>query len=242
MLKRHERWYSDRIGQEISLVRWGTYGRPVLVFPTAGGDAEEIEREGLIDACGHLLAAGRIKIYSCDSIAGRVMLAEAGSPEYRLWILNGFHQYIRDELVPAVRSDSGGTEALLITAGASIGAFNAVSMVCRYPDVFGAAVGMSGTYDVQRFYDSQFTQDLYFSSPLHFLPDLSGWHLDQLRQRFVILATGSGRWESPEYSWNMAEVLGAKGVPNRVDAWGAEWDHLWPTWHRMLPQYLDELT
>ncbi len=26
------------------LVRWGTYGQPVLLFPTAGGDAEEIER------------------------------------------------------------------------------------------------------------------------------------------------------------------------------------------------------
>ena len=241
-MKRHERWYSDRIGQEISLVRWGTYGRPVLVFPTAGGDAEEIEREGLIDACGGLIAAGRIKIYSCDSIAGRVMLAAAGSPEYRLWVLNGFHAYIRDEVVPAIRSDSGGDDALIISAGASIGAFNAVATLCRYPDVFGAAIGMSGTYDVQRFYDNQFTQDLYFSSPLHFLPDLGGWQLDTLRQRFAILATGSGRWESPEYSWNMGNVLGSKGIPNRVDVWGDEWDHLWPTWHRMLPQYLDELT
>ena len=36
-------------------------------------------------------------------------------------------------------------------------------------------------------------------------------------------------------------MLGSKGVPNRVDAWGEEWPHEWPTWQRMLPQYLDEL-
>ena len=38
----------------------------------------------------------------------------------------------------------------------------------------------------------------------------------------------------------MAEVLGHKSVPNRVDAWGEDWHHDWPTWRRMLPQYVDE--
>jgi esterase/lipase superfamily enzyme len=40
----------------------------------------------------------------------------------------------------------------------------------------------------------------------------------------------------------MAEVLGPKAVPNRVDNWGLEWKHDWPTWHWMLPQCLRELT
>ena len=39
----------------------------------------------------------------------------------------------------------------------------------------------------------------------------------------------------------MGSTLGAKGIPNRVDDWGPEWDHQWPTWRRMLPQYLAEL-
>ena len=52
-------------------MRWGTFGRPVLVFPSAGGDAEEIERFGLVDACGPLLAEGRVKLYSVDSVAGQ---------------------------------------------------------------------------------------------------------------------------------------------------------------------------
>jgi esterase/lipase superfamily enzyme len=50
-----ERWFSDRIQQEITVMRWGSFGTPVLVFPSAGGDAGEIERHGLVDACGPLL-------------------------------------------------------------------------------------------------------------------------------------------------------------------------------------------
>jgi hypothetical protein len=44
-MKTVERWYSDRLQQEITVVRWGRSARPVLVFPSAGGDAEEIERQ-----------------------------------------------------------------------------------------------------------------------------------------------------------------------------------------------------
>ena len=101
---------------------------------------------------------------------------------------------------------------------------------------------MSGSYRVERFYDEASSQDLYFSAPLQFLPGLDGAQLDLLRQRFVILASGEGRWENVGETWKMAAALGAKGIPNRVDNWGAEWDHEWTTWRAMLPQYLTELT
>ena len=39
----------------------------------------------------------------------------------------------------------------------------------------------------------------------------------------------------------MADAMGGKAVPYRVDNWGPEWGHDWGTWHRMLPQYLSEL-
>ena len=93
-----------------------------------------------------------------------------------------------------------------------------------------------------RTYDEAASQDLYFSAPLQFVPGLSGPQLDRLRQRFVLLASGEGDWEDVDSSWRMADCLGARGIPNRVDNWGPQWPHEWPTWRRMLPQYLRELT
>ena len=241
-LKVRERWYSGRLEQDITVVRWGTFGAPVLALPSAGGDAEEIERNGLVDACGPLLADGRVKLYSADSVAGQAMVTKTGPVQYRMWLLNQFHECVRWEVVPAIHADLGGRALDVICAGASIGAFNAVAVLCRYPDVFSAAIGMSGTYRIDRFYEGAWSQDLFFAAPLQFLPGLDGPQLDRLRQRRVILASGEGEWEDIGSSWQMAEALGAKGIPNRMDNWGPQWPHQWHTWRAMLPQYLDELT
>ncbi len=153
-MKLTEQWFSHRMQQEIGVARWGHYGTPVLVFPTAGGDAEEIERNNLVAACEELVEAGRVKLYSCDSVAGQAMVAKSGSLEYRMWLLNQFHQCVINEVVPAIHADLG-AEMPIVTAGASIGAFNALAMMCRYPHAFRTAICMSGTYKVERFFDGQ---------------------------------------------------------------------------------------
>jgi esterase/lipase superfamily enzyme len=233
-----ESWYSERLSRHITLRRWGEMGVPVLVFPTAGGDAGEIERFGLVEALGPLLAAGRIKLYSVDSIAGRAWM-DGDDPRHSMWIQNQFDQAIRWEVVPAIRADTG--DFPIIAAGASIGAFNAVASLCRHPDVFSAAIGMSGTYDLGPWLEGHWSDDFYFSSPLHYLPGLDWPELEALRSRFVLLATGTGAFEAPHESWRLAEVLGSKAIPNRIDNWPG-WIHDWPTWRSMLPTYLHELT
>ena len=100
---------------------------------------------------------------------------------------------------------------------------------------------MSGTYNMDKFLQGRQTQDYYRCSPLLFVPDLEGPHLDKLRERFILLAHGQGEFEEPQQSWNVERVLGPKGVPNRGDAWGEEWRHDWVTWRKMLPQFLSEL-
>lgn len=235
-----ERWFSQRLGRDITVARWGEVGTPVLVFPTAGGDAHEIERMGLIDSLSLLLADGRIKVYSIDSVAGRSWL-ERADPLHSAWLQNQFDAAIRWEVVPAIRADCRSETIEILTAGASFGAFNAVEVVCRHPDVFRAAIGMSGTYDLSPWMGGASSDDFYFSSPLHYLPGLGdGPQLDRLRSRFVLLATGTGAHEAPAESWWMADVLGGRGVPNRFDAWEG-WPHDWPTWRDMLPGYLHQL-
>lgn len=234
------RWHSPHVEQEIQLVRWGTYGTPVLLFPTAGGDAEEAERFHLIGAIGHLIESGRIKVYSVDSIAGRAWISRQHSAEFCSYLQNMFDALIYQEIVPAIRQDCQTPDIEIVTAGASIGAFNAVATVCRHPDAFRLAIAMSGTYDLSKYLEGRFIQDFYFASPLHFLPGLEGAVLDQLRKRLILLPSGEGDYEDIGESWRMASVLGAKGIPNRVDPWGPEWRHDWVTWRAMLPKYLDE--
>ncbi|HSR42096.1 MAG TPA: alpha/beta hydrolase-fold protein [Longimicrobiales bacterium] len=241
-MKERTSWYSDRVEREVTVARWGAVGMPLLVFPTAGGDAEEIERFQVVRTLADYLEEGRIKIYSCDSVAGRAMFAEEGSPGHRMWLMNRFQEFVRHELVPAIRADCGSDELGVVAAGASIGAFQALAAVCRYPDAFTSALCMSGTFDLRRFLQAEPTGDFRVASPLHWLPDLEeGEHLERLRSRFVLLASGEGEAEDIGESWRVAEVLGSRGIPNRVDSWGTEWKHDWPTWRNMLHAYVPEL-
>jgi esterase/lipase superfamily enzyme len=241
MSKTTTAWYSPRVERDVTVVRWGTLGTPVLVFPTAGGDGEEIERFLLVDACRGLIDAGRVKLYSVDSVNGRVLLAGEGDAGRQAWIQRQFFEFIRHEVVPAIRSDCQSDDIEMVTAGSSIGAFNALACVCLHPDVFKLAICMSGTFDLRRFYPGPVTEDFYESSPLHVVPAMEGEVLDRLRQRFVVLASGEGANEDIGESWTAAKVLGSRAIPNRVDSWGPEWEHDWPLWRAMLPGYLEDL-
>ena len=234
--------HSLRRGKEVRVARWGEVGRPVLVFPTAAADAEEIERFHLVDSVGALLEAGRIKVYSVDSVAGRAWLSESSDARAAARVQNAFDSFLMQELLPAIRTDCGGTLPDIVVAGSSIGAFNSLTLICRHPEAFAAAICMSGTYDLTKFLQGEKTRDWFETSPLDFVPKLpEGPHLERLRKRFILLTHGTGRWEEPAQSWRVADVLGARGIPNRVDEWGTEWDHDWPVWRKMLPQYLGEV-
>ena len=153
-MKATQRWYSPRLEMDVTMARWGHHGVPVLLFPTAGGDAEEAERRRLVDACGPLLADGRVKLYTVDSVAGQAMVERWGHAQQRIRLLDAFHQFVRHEVVPAIHTDCRG-ELDVVAAGASIGAFNALAVTCRFPEVFRVAICMSGTFAIEKHYEGE---------------------------------------------------------------------------------------
>lgn len=242
MEKVRSTWYSPRLRQDVTVARFGHYGTPLLLFPTAGGDAEECERMLMIRALSPLIDAGRLKVYSPDSVPGRAWIDKDLSTGHKAWTQNQYDGYVHEELVPYIRRDCNTPGIEMLTAGASLGGYNALMSICRHPDVFRTAICMSGTFDLSGWMDGHHPVEFHMASPIHFLPYLGdGKQLERLRRRFVIFAAGEGRWETPSNSWKAASVLGSKGVPNRVDLWGPDHDHDWPTWREMLPKYLSEM-
>lgn len=245
--KRVEVWRSGFLAQEVTVARWGTSGAPVLLFPTAGGDAEEIERHRMVHALAPLIEAGRAQLFSCDSVPGRAWVSDEHPAAHCSWVQNRFDEFLHQELAPYIAHLARGAGLNgrgIVTAGASLGAFYALAAVCRHPETFGHAICLSGKFDLEEFLGGEpMSLDFYYSSPLHFLPALDDEaRLGPLRSRFVHLVNGRGAWERPEYARRVAALLAAKGVPHRVDDWGPRWDHDWPSWRRALPHYLEQLT
>lgn len=232
-------WNSPRLTDSVHVARWGHFGTPVLLFPSAGGDYEEVERFHLVAALSDLIKAGRIKVFSVDGVAARTWLRGTRSPEHCARVQSLYDAYIYEEVVPLIRRDCQSDRLELIAAGAAIGAYNAVASLCNHPDVFRLAIGMSGIYDLSKYLPNGFTQALYTASPVHYLPTLEdGPRLHSLRSRNVLLTCGEGDYETPAESRRIASVLGVRGIPNHLDVWGREHPHSWNTWRAMLPRYL----
>jgi hypothetical protein len=147
----------------------------------------------MIKALEPLLSAGRIKLYSPDSVAGQVWFDRGQHPGHRMWMQHQYHEWIRHEVVPAIYTDCKTTDIPIWTAGASIGAFHAAAAVCRSPDVFHRALSMSGTYNLMRFIEVDTpTEAFRWVSPLYVVPKLQGAHLDQLRHPLRADCDGPG--------------------------------------------------
>lgn len=44
-------WYSDRLGREMPVKRYGTKGKPCLVIPSQDGKHNDFESFGMVEAC-----------------------------------------------------------------------------------------------------------------------------------------------------------------------------------------------
>jgi esterase/lipase superfamily enzyme len=202
----------------VRVSRWGHYGTPVLLLPSAGGDFEEVERFGLIATIQGIVSSGRIKVFSVDGIAAHSWIQAKASPDESARAQRAWETLIYEEVVPHIRRDCHSDSIEIYTAGFAYGACSAIGLLCHYPDVFRGAIAMS----------------MSFGMPVYW-PE--GRQLTQLRQRYVQLACGEGSFERPVYSRELAQALTSRGVPHHLDLWGRKYAHGWAAWREMLPKY-----
>jgi esterase/lipase superfamily enzyme len=110
----------------------------------------------------------------------------------------------------------------------------------KRPDIINGVIAMSGVYDLTEYTKGYFDDDVYFNSPVHYVPNLTDHAvLEQIRKsKHIHLLTGSGAYEDPAASGKFARILYDKGIWYELDVWGPEWPHDWNTWRVMLPHYL----
>ena len=236
-------WYSPRLGMDMPIVDYGFAGHPLLLLPTAQADFLENERFFLIKAIEPYIFAGRVRVFSIDSINKyawmnkNVPVAEAARRQ------SLYARYVEEEVVPHIRRAVGDPGARIGITGASFGGFHAANQFFRRPDLFDTLIAMSGFYDLRPDYTQGVHNDnIYFNNPMSFLENIhDGGTLDILRDHCSInIVTGQGAYEAPQCSRRLSELLWRKGVPNNLDVWGHDVNHDWPWWRRMLPHYVGE--
>ena len=234
---------SPRLGDG-DVLAYGHWGRPVMIFPAENGHAGDLESNGIVDAVGWLLDAGRIKLYAVDSYDAWSWSDTSVPLEERARRHGDYEAWLIEQVVPWIRADCAGRDDLIAT-GVSLGAFHAVNLALRRADLLPLAIGLSGNYDPATWSGWGERGDAaYFNNPTDYVPHLHGDHLDWLRSRLVlVLVVGEGAWEvnptgALPSTRQLAGLLQGKGIHCELDVWGPDAPHDWPSWRRQLAHHL----
>ncbi len=234
---------SRAMGRPVHLWTFGVVGRPLVVFPSNAGVAHEWDKGGMIDALGHLLAAGRMKIYCVETNVSR-SFSGRGSIHERMGHHHAYERFVLEDLVPFIRADCRSPHATMTASGCSVGALYSALFTLKYPETFTRALCLSGRYRASRLVGGPPNEDLYFNDPLAFVPNLFGQALDRVRRSaHLTLVVGRGKHESsciPETA-ELGAVLHRKGIPSHVDFWGYDSAHDYPWWRKQARHYLGQM-
>lgn len=231
-------WHSPSLNKHMEIAVYGHYGFNVLLVPTAAADYLEYERFHLIDVLSPLIDAGKIKVFSINSINRESWLNNEMYPPHKAIRHNQFNEYVYREVIPFIHSKSG-SETPIITCGASFGALHSMNLFLKRPDLIQGVIAMSGCYDLAVYTNDYFDQEVYFNSPQHYIPNLEDHNvLEQIRSGRIHILAGSGNYERPSASRSFSELLNNKGISHDLDIWGHDMPHDWPTWRKMLPYIL----
>lgn len=228
--------HSSALGRPMERLVFGHDGLPVIVFPTSCGRFFEFEDQGMVAALEGKINRGQIQLWCVDSVDSESWYAQGAEGSWRIARHLQYERYILDELLPHIRYRNWNRTVAM--AGCSFGGFHSMSMALRHPDKVQAALSMGGAFDISRFLRGFYSDDLYYTLPMDFLPGLNDHGtLERMRSNTYVLATGQH-----DQCWNdnerLAAIMRTRNIPVRLDVWGDNTGHDWPWWRRMLQTYL----
>jgi esterase/lipase superfamily enzyme len=235
--------WSGAIGSAGTVIRYGHWGRPALAFPSEGGHATDFENNGMVGAVAGLIEAGRLKLYCVDSYDAASWSDQEIPLEERARRHGRYESWILGDVLPWIHQDCGGP-AEVITLGCSMGAYHAANFALKRADLFPLAMCLSGQYDPSSWNGwGERGQETYFNSPLDYVANLDGDHLNWLRDHVsLLLVCGQGQWEDTtgalESTKQFAALLAAKGIKHEADLWGYDVPHDWPSWRAQLAHHM----
>jgi len=236
MNREHHRWYSPSLGRDMELLVHGHAGAPMIVFPSSMGRFYEYEDRGMIHAVWHAFDQGRLQAFCVDSVDAESWYNRSAHPADRARRQARYNDYIFNEVVPLVRNRNWSPG--LVATGCSFGGYHAMNVALQRPDIFTTCVSMSGAFDIKSFLHGYYDENCYFNNPVDYLPQMTDdWYLSRYRNgnRYILAA---GDWDiCLGENRRMDEIMGAKGIPHRLDIWGDRREHDWPLWRSMAEAY-----
>lgn len=239
--------YSHQLGQDMEFKVYGHSGQPWLFFPCQNGRFYDFENFRMLDVWAPVIEAGKVQMFTADTIDGQTWSAKAGNPHDRICRHEQWFWYITDELLPRIfeinAAGNGGHRAWgVMTFGCSMGAMHAANFFFRRPDLFCGCMALSGLYSSRDSFGDYMEPLIYDNSPIDYLRNMPADHpyIAMYNARKMIFCVGQGAWEDElkASTRELDTVLAQKGIHAWFDYWGYDVSHDWYWWFEQVRKFL----
>ncbi len=242
MKREYRKWFSPSLNRDMELLVFGHHGSSIIFFPTRTARFYDYEDWKIIEAIRPKIEAGLLQVYCVDSIDLESFYCESCPPPKRINRHLDYENYILTEVIPFISSLNPGSA--LVATGCSFGAYHAVNIVFKHPELFSKVLGMSGRYDLTKkigpfrdLFDGYWDEAIYFNMPSQYIPNLNDEDiLEKLSHVEIIITIGN---EDPflENNNRLNIDLSKKNIPTAFHIWEEE-AHRPRYWREMLKLYL----
>ncbi|NBC32366.1 MAG: esterase [Alphaproteobacteria bacterium] len=238
MKREYYKWFCGGLGRDMELLVFGHAGARVLVFPTRSGRFFDYENMGMVDALGHHIRMGWLQLYCVDSIDHETFYCDWCEPRGRIVRHMEYEKYVLNEVLPLSRSLNDNPFA--ISHGCSLGAYHAVNIALRHPEIFNRVVALSGRYDLtqsppgyRNLFDGYYDSDIYFHMPNHYMPNMNDHDaLERIRRLDIKIVVGEADPFYPDNQF-LSDTLWNKGIWHLFKVWSGK-AHSYRRWREMV--------
>lgn len=242
MPREYHKWFSPNLQSNMELLVFGYGGQPMLFFPTRMARFYDYENWGVINSLEEKILGGKIQIFCLDSVDKDSFYNKNISPAERIQRHSFFENYVLFEVMPFIRNKNPNHD--FISVGCSLGAYHAVNIAFRFPQLFKKVVALSGRYDLTihlQYFDDLFdgfwNHNIYYNMPGQFIKNLKDGSIIHLLQKLeIVLAVG----EMDVFLKSNIELSGHlkdRNIHHAFYVWNGE-AHKAKYWSQMLPMYL----
>ena len=236
MHREYHRWWSPRLNKDMQLLQFGHSGHPVLVFPSSMGSFHEYEDQLMVQTLSDRLDQGQLMLFCVDSVDAESWYNKAIHPADRVRRHDAYEQYCLHEVLPLIHQRSSRID--LTVHGCSFGGYHAANFALRHPDAVTQCVSLSGAFDNRSFLNGYYDELAYFHNPVDYVPGNDGaWYHGHYHGDWFMILAASNHDICLGDNYRMAELLGRKHIPHRLDVWDNNMPHDWPLWRLMARTY-----
>lgn len=242
--------FSNILNQEMEYKVYGHAGKPCLVFPAQDGNFFDYENYGMIDSVASFIEEGKLQLFCIQPIDQNTWSSFVPDEARRIELHENWFSYLCDELMPrlyAIHNNTAKEEykGKFLTTGVSMGAFHALNIMLRHPELFDGTIALSGLYHASYFFPNYQEHLTYMNSPIDYLANMDKNHpyIDLYKQSRITICCGQGDWEDEAIkdAHILKDLFARLEVPVWIDLWGQDVNHDWPWWRKQFPYYVGKI-